>query len=247
MKNALYFSALLLSIISVQQTVAQNHHYKFDYALKADGTIAIGTYGDYAREYTITYSGNGFYFSDPYGSSLSGAFVFGYCSDYNKTIYNTNNVFSYVGNAQLSNKPCKEYSNTGSVYCYVSGIGSQTSSVVFRVLITDDGSLMLIRHTDSYVMVYSRITNRSVPYHTSISPSPEYSNGAQPSNNGGNYNNGGNNQQQNNTCVSCHGDGKCSSCAGRGQKQNMYNHQYYDCTICRGSGKCQHCYGLGWR
>lgn len=45
------------------------------------------------------------------------------------------------------------------------------------------------------------------------------------------------------TCPNCHGSGKCSFCAGRGEK--AYNGIYYDCEICHGTGKCQSCYGRG--
>lgn len=50
-------------------------------------------------------------------------------------------------------------------------------------------------------------------------------------------------------CPDCYGNGKCSSCAGRGEYR--YDGQYgqpggiMDCSRCRGTGKCQTCYGSG--
>ena len=50
-------------------------------------------------------------------------------------------------------------------------------------------------------------------------------------------------------CPDCYGNGKCSSCAGRGEKR--YEGQYgqpdgiMDCPICHGTGRCQTCHGSG--
>lgn len=49
------------------------------------------------------------------------------------------------------------------------------------------------------------------------------------------------------TCPICHGNGKCSSCAGRGWKktEGYYGGGIHDCGICNGTGRCNSCYGKG--
>ena len=51
-----------------------------------------------------------------------------------------------------------------------------------------------------------------------------------------------------NRCRNCYGSGKCSLCAGRGEKQYDINGHYemMDCPICNGSGRCQACKGRGY-
>jgi hypothetical protein len=46
-------------------------------------------------------------------------------------------------------------------------------------------------------------------------------------------------------CPTCHGSGKCTSCAGRGY--TIVNGTMYDCNMCSGTGKCfaPGCYGSG--
>ena len=64
--------------------------------------------------------------------------------------------------------------------------------------------------------------------------------------NGGN-NNGNNSRSSNSdqlTCPSCHGSGKCTGCAGRGEYR--LNGTLSDCAICNGRGTCRGCYGKGW-
>lgn len=51
--------------------------------------------------------------------------------------------------------------------------------------------------------------------------------------------------RQSYTCTFCHGSGSCNSCAGRGVKQNRFDHAYYDCALCGGTGRCAYCNGLG--
>ena len=50
-------------------------------------------------------------------------------------------------------------------------------------------------------------------------------------------------------CWNCHGSGKCSACAGRGERRYEGNYgqpgSIMDCTFCHGSGRCQVCYGRG--
>lgn len=50
-------------------------------------------------------------------------------------------------------------------------------------------------------------------------------------------------------CPNCYGNGRCSACAGRGEKhyEGMYGHPggVMDCPICRGTGRCQMCRGRG--
>lgn len=46
-------------------------------------------------------------------------------------------------------------------------------------------------------------------------------------------------------CVNCHGNGKCQSCAGRGEKS--YNGEKKDCMTCKGSGNCYYCHGRGYK
>lgn len=70
--------------------------------------------------------------------------------------------------------------------------------------------------------------------------------------NGGNFNNGGYNNDNRSrssnsdqlTCPDCHGSGKCTSCAGRGEKR--FDGRLSDCAICNGRGTCRLCYGRGW-
>jgi len=69
--------------------------------------------------------------------------------------------------------------------------------------------------------------------------------------NGGSFNGGnnnGNNSRSSNsdqlTCPSCHGSGKCTGCAGRGEYR--LNGTLSDCAICNGRGTCRGCYGRGW-
>lgn len=45
------------------------------------------------------------------------------------------------------------------------------------------------------------------------------------------------------SCPNCHGNGKCTGCAGRGEYKR--DGRYYDCPICNGTGRCQSCYGSG--
>lgn len=47
-------------------------------------------------------------------------------------------------------------------------------------------------------------------------------------------------------CSSCHGSGKCSWCAGRGERRNQYTGTLKDCDICHGRGICTSCNGRGW-
>ena len=49
------------------------------------------------------------------------------------------------------------------------------------------------------------------------------------------------------TCAGCHGTGKCTSCAGRGEYRGdgYYGTTLYDCPVCKGSGRCGVCYGRG--
>lgn len=56
-------------------------------------------------------------------------------------------------------------------------------------------------------------------------------------------------KQHNIACRDCMGNGKCKSCAGRGEKR--YEGQYgqpdgiIDCPICYGTGRCKTCHGSG--
>lgn len=47
-------------------------------------------------------------------------------------------------------------------------------------------------------------------------------------------------------CPSCHGSGKCSWCAGRGEYRNRYDDELEDCSNCRGGGLCPVCHGKGY-
>lgn len=47
-------------------------------------------------------------------------------------------------------------------------------------------------------------------------------------------------------CPNCHGTGKCTYCAGRGEYRNRYNDLKYDCEECHGSGVCRICHGRRW-
>lgn len=49
------------------------------------------------------------------------------------------------------------------------------------------------------------------------------------------------------TCSGCHGSGKCTGCAGRGEYRGdgYYGTTKYDCPVCKGTGRCQMCYGRG--
>lgn len=64
------------------------------------------------------------------------------------------------------------------------------------------------------------------------------------------YSNGGNYTKPESsskaTCLGCHGTGKCSWCAGRGEYRNRYNGEMDDCSNCRGSGQCPVCHGKGY-
>lgn len=68
---------------------------------------------------------------------------------------------------------------------------------------------------------------------------------------GGNYNggSGGGGGRDYTECPICHGNGKCSMCAGRGEYryEGMYGQPggIMDCSQCHGSGRCQSCYGSG--
>lgn len=48
-------------------------------------------------------------------------------------------------------------------------------------------------------------------------------------------------------CPSCYGSGKCSGCAGRGEKNysDLYGSHRYECSICKGTGLCNGCHGSG--
>ena len=48
-------------------------------------------------------------------------------------------------------------------------------------------------------------------------------------------------------CQSCHGSGRCSSCAGRGYTRPIGSRSDIDCTFCSGSGQCRACFGRGYR
>ena len=49
------------------------------------------------------------------------------------------------------------------------------------------------------------------------------------------------------TCAGCHGSGKCTGCAGRGEYrgEGYYGTQMFDCPVCSGTGNCKVCYGKG--
>jgi hypothetical protein len=45
-------------------------------------------------------------------------------------------------------------------------------------------------------------------------------------------------------CPNCHGTGRCTMCAGRGEWKDN-NGIYHDCSICHGGGQCPSCHGSG--
>ena len=45
------------------------------------------------------------------------------------------------------------------------------------------------------------------------------------------------------TCPTCHGTGRCTMCAGRGEYWT--NGRHYDCSMCHGGGSCYGCHGSG--
>lgn len=50
----------------------------------------------------------------------------------------------------------------------------------------------------------------------------------------------------NDNCPSCHGSGRCSVCAGRGEMEyDRMSGERHDCWDCNGSGNCTFCYGSG--
>lgn len=67
-----------------------------------------------------------------------------------------------------------------------------------------------------------------------------------PNNNGYDYNNSNNSNRRtiDDSCPNCHGTGRCSMCAGRGEWQGS-NGKYYDCDVCHGGGRCPSCHGSG--
>ena len=54
--------------------------------------------------------------------------------------------------------------------------------------------------------------------------------------------NGNNNRSSEYTCPTCHGTGRCTSCAGRGEWRGN-DGRLYDCRMCHGSGVCYGCHG----
>lgn len=50
-------------------------------------------------------------------------------------------------------------------------------------------------------------------------------------------------------CANCHGSGRCTYCAGRGERRYEGNYGYssgvMECSQCRGSGTCPYCHGRG--
>lgn len=65
--------------------------------------------------------------------------------------------------------------------------------------------------------------------------------------NGGNYNNGGSSggsRSDGYTCPTCHGSGRCTMCAGRGEWRDS-NGRLHDCSMCHGGGACYGCHGKG--
>ena len=65
---------------------------------------------------------------------------------------------------------------------------------------------------------------------------------------GGNYNSGGSSggsRSDGYTCPTCHGTGRCTLCAGRGERRDN-DGRLYDCIMCHGSGVCYGgCHGRG--
>lgn len=51
-------------------------------------------------------------------------------------------------------------------------------------------------------------------------------------------------------CYTCHGSGRCTNCAGRGEKHTQYYYDgsyTHDCMTCKGRGTCNQCFGSGKR
>ena len=44
------------------------------------------------------------------------------------------------------------------------------------------------------------------------------------------------------SCPNCHGTGRCTMCAGRGEWRGN-DGKYFDCSICHGGGQCPSCHG----
>lgn len=50
-----------------------------------------------------------------------------------------------------------------------------------------------------------------------------------------------------NTCLACHGTGKCSFCGGKGTILNQFDGNVYECDHCHGSRECDQCHGRGYK
>ena len=63
---------------------------------------------------------------------------------------------------------------------------------------------------------------------------------------GGGYSGGSNSGT---ICANCHGSGRCTYCAGRGERRYEGNYGYsggiMECSQCHGSGTCPYCHGRG--
>ena len=58
---------------------------------------------------------------------------------------------------------------------------------------------------------------------------------------GGTFNGNHSSSSNEYTCPTCHGTGRCTMCAGRGEY--WYNGNHYDCSMCHGGGACYGCHG----
>ncbi len=111
----------------------------------------------------------------------------------------------------------------------------------FSFFLPGDKDQLMERYNSNGMIVYTFYT--STP--STNNGSGSYNGGDYYGGNLPNYNTSpsGSNNSGDLTCPSCHGTGKCTGCAGRGEYRG--NGTLLDCPVCNGRGTCRGCYGKG--
>ena len=175
MKKIVQKTMLVVFFVLLCQSVwAQTHHYSYAFSIDG-GKKKVSIWPTFAKEYSITYSGSGFYFSMPNGSPLSSSFIISqtYSNDFWQH-YSSNNQCSYIGTIQISQPyPMGQYKMYSISYYssnYLAGFGTNAGNVDSRVYVSNDNKTLIIGDINGYtVMVYNKVPQRSVLDHVSMS------------------------------------------------------------------------------
>lgn len=238
--------------------MSQTYHYKYEYTIKSDGQKIYDNLDFYAGEYSITYSGNDFFFSNPNGQSLSRSFMFDVNVNSLYILFNSDNIAHYSSKSisKWINESIKSY----NVHCVsdaydvivggrvsMKGIGPFERAIEVSL---DGKTLVILEKTAAYV--YKRINNRTIFTHTAHSKrstggynSNGYNNSAEICSlcgGSGKCSGAGNIAYSN---MYCNGSGRCTKCYGNGYYSNPFGTGYVDCAMCNKTGKCGQCSGTG--